>query len=86
MKKTFLSLFLFATICNSVLAMQNYSNNAYWQRQQIIRNQEDQMWQQRQMHYEDINRREMERAEQMNRDMIQRERMRKQMMYDNFSY
>lgn len=76
MKKILTILSLVSISCCSVFA--GYYDSPSYQRQQIIRNQQNQMWQQRQQSYEDANWREIQRAEQANRDMMQREMIRKQ--------
>ena len=76
MKKFLIAILLVNVICCSVYA--GYYDSPSYQRRQIIRNQEDQLWQQRQQSYQDTSWREIERAEQANRDVMQREMTRKQ--------
>ncbi len=81
--KKIIVLLAILSIAPSVLAYGQ--NSPYMQHQEIIRNQQNQMWQQQRMHYEDINRREIDRAEQANRDIMYREQMRRQRMYNNYN-
>ena len=87
MKKIISILILTIFSIQAAYAYNNYyDNQAYQQRQQIINNQRQQMLQQKQMYLQEVNRREIERAEQANRDMMYQKQMRQQTNGNYYGY